>query len=46
MLISIGRKALTDKLNLSNAGVKTDERGRVEVSLKAESLLKTNIDNI
>jgi len=46
VLISIGRKAQTDKLSLSNAGVVTDDRGRVKVSFKAESLLKTNIDNI
>ncbi len=41
-LVSIGRKPYTDKLGLENAGVKLDERGRVEV----DPHLKTNIDNI
>lgn len=46
VLISIGRKPCIDKLDLEKVGVKTDERGRVNVSLKADSLMKTNIDNI
>lgn len=31
-LVSIGRRAYTDKLNLEAAGLSTDNRGRVEVS--------------
>lgn len=46
VLISIGRKPVTDKLKLDEVGVKTDSKGRIEVSLKADSLLKTSIDNI
>jgi len=46
VLISIGRKPQIDKLKLEEVGVKTDNKGRVEVSLKADSLLKTSIDNI
>ncbi|MEO1254891.1 MAG: dihydrolipoyl dehydrogenase, partial [Bacteroidota bacterium] len=41
-LVSIGRKPYTDKLGLDNAGVKLDERGRVEV----DDHLRTNVDNI
>jgi len=46
VLVSIGRKPNTTQLGLENVGVKCDSRGRVEVSFKSESLLKTNIDNI
>jgi len=46
VLISIGRKPNIDKLDLDKVGVLKDDRGRVAVSLKADSLLKTNIDNI
>ena len=41
-LVSIGRKPYTDKLGLKNAGVKMDDRGRVEV----DGHLRTNVDNI
>ncbi|MBX2840389.1 MAG: dihydrolipoyl dehydrogenase [Flammeovirgaceae bacterium] len=41
-LVSIGRKAYTDGLGLENIGLKTDDRGRVEV----DDHLKTNIDGI
>ncbi len=41
-LISIGRRAYTDKLGLENIGLETDERGRVLV----DQHLRTNVDNI
>ena len=41
-LVSVGRKPYTDGLNLEAAGVKMDDRGRVEV----DGHLKTNVDNI
>ncbi|PIB38952.1 dihydrolipoyl dehydrogenase [Maribacter sp. 4G9] len=41
-LVSVGRKPYTEGLNLEAAGVKMDERGRVEV----DGHLKTNVDNI
>lgn len=41
-LVSIGRKPYTDSLGLDKAGVKMDERGRVEV----DDHLRTNIENI
>ncbi len=41
-LMAVGRKPYTDKLGLENAGVKLDDRGRVEV----DDHLKTNVDNI
>lgn len=41
-LVSIGRKPYTDGLGLENVGIKTDERGRIEV----DSHLKTEVDNI
>lgn len=41
-LVSIGRKPYTDSLGLDKAGVKMDERGRVEV----DGHLRTNVDNI
>ena len=31
-LVSVGRRAFTDKLGLENAGVKVDDRGRVDVN--------------
>lgn len=42
VLVAVGRKPYTENLNLEKAGVKLDERGRVEVN----AYLKTNIDNI
>lgn len=41
-LVSIGRKPYTDKLGLDKAGVKMDDKGRVEV----DGHLRTNVDNI
>ena len=41
-LVSIGRKPYTDKLGLDKAGVKMDDKGRVEV----DNHLRTNVENI
>lgn len=41
-LVSIGRKPYTEGLGLENVGIKTDERGRIEV----DDHLKTSVDNI
>lgn len=41
-LVSVGRKPYTDKLGLENAGVKMDERGRIEV----DGHLQTNVPGI
>ena len=41
-LVSVGRVAYTDKLGLDKVGVKTDDRGRVEVN----GHLQTNVSNI
>ncbi len=41
-LVSVGRKPYTDGLNLENAGLKTDEKGRIPV----DEHLKTEADNI
>lgn len=41
-LVSVGRKPYTDKLGLENAGVKVDERGRIET----DSHLQTNVPGI
>lgn len=41
-LISVGRKPYTEGLGLEKAGVKLDDRGRVEV----DTHLKTNVDGI
>jgi dihydrolipoamide dehydrogenase len=41
-LIAVGRKAYTEGLGLEKAGVKLDDRGRVEV----DAHLKTNVDGI
>lgn len=41
-LVSIGRKPFTEGLGLENAGVKLDERGKVEVNEK----LQTTVPNI
>ncbi|MEP5613067.1 MAG: dihydrolipoyl dehydrogenase [Cyclobacteriaceae bacterium] len=41
-LVSIGRRPYTDSLGLENAGVKMDDRGKVEV----DDHLRTNVDNI
>ena len=42
VLVSVGRKPFTDKLNLEKAGVELDERGRVKV----DAHLQTNVSNI
>ncbi|MAQ71789.1 MAG: dihydrolipoyl dehydrogenase [Alphaproteobacteria bacterium] len=42
VLVSVGRKAYTDKLGLKDAGVKTDDRGRIEV----DGHFKTSVDGI
>lgn len=42
MLVSIGRRSYTDNLNLDNAGIEKDERGRIIVNDKME----TNVDGI
>lgn len=42
MLVSIGRRAYTDKLGVANAGVKLDARGRVTT----DSHFKTNVPGI
>ncbi|MDG1287181.1 MAG: dihydrolipoyl dehydrogenase [Rickettsiales bacterium] len=42
VLVSIGRRAYTDKLGLENVGIKTDDRGRVEV----DDHLRTSVPNI
>lgn len=36
-LVAVGRKPYTDKLGLENVGVKTDDRGRIEVNDKLET---------
>lgn len=41
-LIAIGRRAYTDNLGLEDVGIKTDERGRVEV----DAHLQTNVPGI
>ncbi|OEK03126.1 dihydrolipoyl dehydrogenase [Roseivirga sp. 4D4] len=41
-LVSIGRRPYTDGLGLENVGIKTDDRGRIEV----DGHLKTSVDNI
>ena len=41
-LVSIGRKPYTDKLGLDKVGVKTDEKGRIEV----DAHLQTNVPGI
>ncbi len=41
-LVSIGRRPYTDNLGLDNAGLKVDDKGRVEV----DDHLRTNVDNI
>jgi len=42
VLLSVGRKPYTEGLGLENAGVKLDDRGRVEVN----EHLQTNVDGI
>jgi len=42
VLVSIGRKAFTDKLDLAKAGVETDERGRI----KTDDHFKTNVEGV
>ncbi len=41
-LVSIGRRPYTDSLGLENAGVKSDDKGRIEV----DDHLQTNVNNI
>jgi len=41
-LVSVGRKPYTDGLNLSSVGIKTNDKGQIEVNDK----LQTNIENI
>lgn len=41
-LVAIGRRAYTDKLGLENVGIKTDDRGRIEV----DGHLQTNVPGI
>lgn len=41
-LVSIGRKAYTEGLGLENVGIKTDDRGRVDVNAH----LQTSVDGI
>lgn len=41
-LVAVGRRPYTDNLGLENAGVKMDDKGRVDVNEK----LQTNVDNI
>lgn len=41
-LVAVGRKPYTDGLGLENAGVKVDNRGRIET----DDHLKTNVDGI
>ena len=42
VLISVGRKPYTDKLNLNKIGVKLDDKGKIKV----DENFKTNISNI
>lgn len=42
VLVAVGRRAYTDGLNLDVVGIKTDERGKVEVN----EHLQTNVSNI
>jgi len=42
VLISVGRKPYTEGLNLTKIGVKTDEKGRIQVNNK----LQTTVNNI
>jgi len=42
VLVSVGRKAYTDGLNLDAVGLKTDDRGRIEV----DKHLQTSVSNI
>jgi dihydrolipoamide dehydrogenase len=42
LLVAVGRRAYTDKLGLENVGLKTDERGRLQVNAK----LQTAVSNI
>ncbi len=42
VLVSVGRKAYTEGLNLSKIGIKKDKKGRIEVNEK----LQTSVNNI
>ncbi|MCZ2139778.1 MAG: dihydrolipoyl dehydrogenase [Bacteroidia bacterium] len=39
-LVSVGRKPYTDGLGLENAGLKTDDRGRIETDVHLETAVK------
>lgn len=39
-LLSVGRHAYTDKLGLEKVGIKTDDRGRIEVNTELETNVK------
>ncbi|MCB0663266.1 MAG: FAD-dependent oxidoreductase, partial [Saprospiraceae bacterium] len=41
-LVAIGRRPYTDNLGLENVGIKTDDKGRIEV----DNHLQTNVDGI
>ncbi len=41
VLVAVGRKAYTDKLNLEKIGVKADERGRIPVNKQFETSVKS-----
>src|SRR5690606_7450460 len=42
VLVSVGRSPYTDGLGLENAGIETDERGRI----KTNEHLQTNVSNV
>lgn len=42
VLVSVGRSPYTEGLGLENAGIETDERGRI----KTDAHLKTNVSNV
>ena len=42
VLVSVGRKPFTEGLNLKKVGIKSDEKGRIEVNNK----LQTSVENI
>lgn len=42
VLVSVGRSPYTESLGLENAGIETDERGRI----KTDAHLKTNVSNV
>eukprot|EP00341_Mesodinium_pulex_P000511 CAMPEP_0116920266 /NCGR_PEP_ID=MMETSP0467-20121206/20906_1 /TAXON_ID=283647 /ORGANISM="Mesodinium pulex, Strain SPMC105" /LENGTH=313 /DNA_ID=CAMNT_0004598057 /DNA_START=522 /DNA_END=1463 /DNA_ORIENTATION=- len=46
VLMSIGRKANTEKLGLDNVGILAEQNGKIKVSTDHRSLLSTNVSNI